>query len=461
MQCWAWPVLVCIFVASPAAARPKRPPPVAVEARFKQRITAKLQASLSLASEHLAWTLGVQETAAARSGMAGNPGTFGKYELELAGEGAWRRSCETDIDAERDSVTLCALHKLQALTALCEVEGMAVAHRAGVMALLRQLLGRRGRVVPGLGVKRALLPVATGLEAWLVEKAPGSGEYDIQVAVQAAAMLAIVRCGSALGEREVFSDVQAWFVAAEKAYPRSAWDRLSFHSNSILLESFVLISTTVHHGSAFAEEIREFIAAFESYLQTAFSRDPKLWSFSGAHAAVLSWAAEKKRARRKQLGRTVDEYVRRWRAMAPGLNVSWTYTCGPLQGLAPLLLKQGSDAAELVGSVLRLAEKDVDLFQLHGRGANRSAAAGRLDAGVLEAWPALEGAFLRDEEQLRREQRWSLRIDDTAQCALGLARTLRVLEGLRGLDVPEVADHGAEAGSSPGSLQATGAHAEL
>lgn len=431
-------LVACLVLVSPVAAKPKRPPPVAVEARFKERITKKLRASLSVATEHLAWVLGVRAIDGNKKSASRTISTFGLYELQLAGEQEWRSSCEVDIDVEKGSIMLCVLHKLQALTALCGVEGAATQYRSGVLALLQQLLSKRDKVIPGLGLKRALLPISNGLEAWLYEKEPKSGEYDISVAVQAAAMLSVVQCGSALGERELFKDVQSWFVAVVKVYPKNTWDKLSFHSNSILLESLVLMSATVRKDSSFAEEIQEFISDFESYLQATFTQDPRVWSFSGAHAAVLRWLAESKMIRKKRLGSSVDEYIKRWISISPGLNASSTYTCGPLQGVAPLLLKRGTEAAELVSSVLRLAEKDVDLFQINAAGETRSVAAGRIDDKLLAAQGAtIEGAFLRDEAQLRSEKRWSLRIDDTAQCVIALTRTLRLVEDLMGVEVPE------------------------
>jgi len=123
-----------------------------------------------------------------------------------------------------------------------------------------------------------------------------------------------------------------------------------------------------------------------------------------------------------------------------------------------LLLKRGSDAAELVSSVLQLAEKDVDLFQVRAQGESPSVAAGRIGEDVLRAHgQALEGAFLRDVAQLKRESRWSIRIDDTAQCVLGLARTLQLISDLIGVEVPEAPRGTAEGAGSGGSGGAPGA----
>jgi len=441
--------LACLVLASLVAAKPKRPPPVAVEARFKERIATKLQSALDAGTDHLAWILGVRSVGDKKPTSSGSTiTTFGRYELELSGEQKWRKSCEQDIDVEKDSIMLCVLHKLQALTALCQVEGAAEKYRPGVMALVQQLLSKRDVIVTGLGVKRALLPIANGLEAWFYEKKPQSGEYDISVAIQAAAMLSVVQCATALSEKDLVKDIQSWFLAVEKMYPRKTWGELSFHSNAILWESFVLISTTIRQDSSFAEEIHEFVGDFESYLQATFTQDPKVWSFSGANAAVVSWNAEKKAARKKKLGHAVDEYIKRWKTnISPNMNTSLMYTCGPMQGLAPLLLKRGADAAELISSVLGLAEKDVDLFQISTSDGEKSIAAQRIGEKVLGArGRTLEGAFLRDVAQLRSEKRQSLRIDDTAQCVIALTRTLKLIEDLQGVEVP---DPPAGATSSP------------
>jgi len=305
------------------------------------------------------------------------------------------------------------------------------------MVLVKQLLGKREVLIPGLGVKRSLLP--NGFEAWLYDTKPPSGKYDVSVAVQAAAMLSIVQCASALGEMDLFKDIQSWFLAVDKMYPRENWDKMSFHHNSILWESLALTSTTIRQDSSFAEEIHDFVKDLASHQQTRFAEDPKVWSFSGANAAVVSWSAEKKAARKKRLGKTIDEYMKRWKIdISPNMNTSLMYTCGPLQGVAPLLLKRGADAAELVSSVLGLAEKDVDLFQISTSDGVKSLAAQRIGEKILRAHgKALEGAFLRDAAQLRKEERRSLRIDDTAQCVIALTRTLKLVEDLQGVDVPE------------------------
>jgi len=431
-------LLACLTLTSLAGAKPKQPPPVAVEARFKERISTKLRSALDKGTDHLAWILGVRSVD--DKPVAGNAkNTFGRYELDLNDQQTWRKSCEEDVNVEGDSMVLCVIHKLQALTALCQVEGAAAKYRVGVMVLVKQLLGKRDVIVPGLGVKRSLLPIASGLEAWLYETKPHSGKYDVSVEVQAAAMLSLVQCASALGEKDLLKDIQSWFLAVEKMYPRKNWDKRSFHSNSILWESFALISTTIRQDSSFAQEIHDFVSDFESYQQAAFAQDPKVWSFSGANAAVISWSAEKKSARKQRLGHAVDQYMKRWKInISPNLNTSLVYTCGPLQGLAPLLLKRGADAAELVSSVLGLAEKDVDLFQISTSDGEKSIAAQRIGEKILDArGQTLEGAFLRDEAQLRSEERRSLRIDDTAQCVIALTRTLKLVEDLQGVEVPE------------------------
>lgn len=433
----------------------KKPPPVAIEARFKERIEAKLQDSLDAATRHLGFSLGIHGA----DGVSGppDPGTeaFGRYELELGEGGKWRAKCEADIDQDRDAVTLCVMHKLQALTAFCEVPGAAERHRDGVAALLRQLLVKREQVVEGLGIKRSLLPIGSGLEAFFCETKVGSGDYDVSVALHASAMLAAVRCGGVLEDRELLDNVQSWFVSVLRMYGAKQWEKQSFHANSILLEAFTIISAEIRQDSSFSEEIHDFVATFESYLQAMFAEKPTIWSFSGANAAVLRWASEKKAKRKQRHGKAVDEYLQRWARIAPHLNVSETYTCGPLQGVAPMMLKRGAHAVELVSSVIKMAEKDVDLFQIRSSGGELSEAAERVGSGALAAHGAsLEGAFLRDDKQLQGEKRWTVRIDDTAQCVMGLSRTLRLLDDLVGVEAeaPEgVEAEAAEPGEEPGA----------
>lgn len=438
----------CALLASKsqpvAAGKAKQPMPVAVEARFKERLTAKLEASLSSALGHMAWALGLDTDGA----------VFGQhYELDLASEG-WRTACEKDISTEYDSISHCAIRKLQALTAFCEVESAAQEHRDAIQRLLKQLLQKRETIVPGMGIKRSLLPIGNGIEAWMSELKPGSGNYDVIVPLHAAAMAAVVQCGSSLNMTEPLAEAHGWFAAIEKAYPPSAWAQNSFHLNAILWESFVLIYTMVRPGSSFAEELQDFLDDFDAYLQAQFDKEPKAWSFSGARAAVLSWVSAKKASRRKRFGKMIDEYMNRWKEIGAAMQTKEMYTCGPLQGVAPLLLKRGDQAAELVSSVLALAEKDVDLFQILGASEKpeiRSIAAQRLGDGLLGKHAGgLEGAFLRDEAQLKNDKRRSIRIDDTAQCIMGMYRTLQLLDDLVGVEVEQGAGGAKEQSSEAG-----------
>jgi len=443
-------LVIAILLVVDVDGKTKQPLPVAVEARFKERITSKLTAALDQAVGHLATALGVQEES--QKGDA----FFGRhYELDVLDDGHWRSGCATDVDATRDSVSHCAIRKLQAMTALCETPAVAEKYKTGINRLLKQLLRNREKVIAGLGVKRSLLPLGNGIEAWMSEVAPGSGNYDVVIPLHAAAMLAVVQCGSALNQQEVFSDVQAWFTAITKAYTREHREQQSFHSNAILWESFVKISSLVREGSSFAEELQDFLEEFEAYLQVQFDKDPRVWSFSGARAAVLSHLMAKKAARRKKFGKIIDEYMKRWKQIAPQMKINEMYTCGPLQGLAPLLLRRGDQAAELVSSVLAMAEKDVDLFQVtadRGDGTPSQAAQRLGDAVLTKQGALLEGAFFRDQQQLVSEKRTSVRVDDTAQCVMALTRTLQLLDDLVGVEVEDPAG----ASSTPADAQ----HAE-
>merc|ERR1719401_441160 len=178
-----------------------------------------------------------------------------------------------------------------------------------------------------------------------------AGVFDVAVPLHAAAMLTVVQCGSALGKADMLDQSNSWFAAIEKTYARNQWSKHSFHMNAILLESFVVIASKVRKGSSFADEIEEFVQDLESYLQVEFGNDRKTWSFSGARAAVLRWAAAKKTAKKKKLATVIDEYMRRWKKLEPGLQPALSYTCVPLQGVSPLLMRRGDEAANLVSSV--------------------------------------------------------------------------------------------------------------
>jgi len=67
---------------------------------------------------------------------------------------------------------------------------------------------------------------------------------------------------------------------------------------------------------------------------------------------------------------------------------------------------------------------------------------------------------VRDEGQWKGEKRRSIRIDDTAQCVVGITRTLQLLETLVGVEVPTPGAEGAateEGAAAGGADEASGA----
>jgi len=295
---------------------------------------------------------------------------------------------------------------------------------------------KRDKVLVGLGMKRAMLPIGNGLEVWMSEMTPKSGRFDVVVPAHAAATLALVQCSTALKEPQYLEIAEAWFASIEKAWPQSSWSQSSFHLNSILLESFVRMATVIRKGSSFHDELTKFIGRFEVHLHNDFWQSASTWSFSGAHATVLAWQGEKKKTKRKTLAKLIAEYERRWLAIAPTLNATESYTCGPMQGVASLLLKPSSNAASMVQHLLTTVEKDVDRYQVTFDDHTASIAATRLSESIrLKFGDALQGSFLRDDQQLAAEKRYSLRIDDVSQCVVALTRTLELLDTLVGVEV--------------------------
>ena len=201
-----WPCLLKLVFGAPAA----------LEASYKERMQLLLNHSASVASKHVARRMS---------------DIFQGYELE---EGTWLHGC-LHVRELRDSVENCILRQLQALTALCDslqVESRAVAQRH-----LEYLLGNE---MPELGMK--LQKMSQGrwplfqlfcmrllaCTAWkgvverdvkwskwcsgsifLFRKMPDSSDMDASPAVQASMLMAVARCGQALGQKQHLDDAEA------------------------------------------------------------------------------------------------------------------------------------------------------------------------------------------------------------------------------------------------------------
>merc|ERR1719230_1396798 len=96
------PMSLFVAVAAICVARAgaKKKVPVALEAGYKTRITAKFEESLEAATAHLLKRLAMG---------GGEDAAFGGYELDFQWDGevapAWRHSC-TQVNASRDSTEL-------------------------------------------------------------------------------------------------------------------------------------------------------------------------------------------------------------------------------------------------------------------------------------------------------------------------------------------------------------------
>merc|ERR1740121_2903579 len=298
-------------------------------------------------------------------------------------------------------------------------------------------------------------------EVWLSEVEPGSGKFDLNLAIHAAATLAVAQCDLSLGQKDHLDDLRNWLAALKHVHPQKSWGDQHFHSNGVIWEAAALVADSLPDGSEFAGVARELADHLQAFSAAELTRLPTAWSFSAARAAALSLRRRGlKPARRKQLAKSAGKFFARFVDMSPRFGevsggtpqaVADTYTCGPLQGAAPLalaLLPPGPRGApplteQQVGLILGLATKDMETFQVNATGSSGvSQATARLREARLLSRPSLAGAFLRDAAQLKGEKRSSLRVDDTAHCALALARTLELLRELEASE-PVVALPGA------------------
>lgn len=115
--------------------------------------------------------------------------------------------------------------------------------------------------------------------------------------------------------------------------------------------------------------------------------------------------------------------------MLPKINMSMYCTCGPVQGLAALA--EAREDAQLAIIALKLAEKDIDLFQVPPKETSAPAAIPDMLAHVPDI-EKFAGAFLRGKDQLQQEGRPGVyRIDDTTTCLLATAAALRLVQTMQ------------------------------
>lgn len=177
--------------------------PAALEASYKERIEQLLNTSATLAARHLS----------KRFSLTTN--LFSGYELEY-GKGSkakaakWTHDC-LGIATSRDSVENCVLRQLQALTALCDVPMTADSKEIAEKHLGHLL---RSPEIPELAMK---LQKISGASIFLVRKEPEGdpGDMDASPAIQASMLMAAVRCGQALGQKQHLDDAESGFLSEQ------------------------------------------------------------------------------------------------------------------------------------------------------------------------------------------------------------------------------------------------------
>ena len=403
-------------------------PPAVLEASFKERIWKVLNTSATSAAEHVA------------ARLDSKLGLFGGYEAEFGDEIKWLHGC-LDIVTSRDSIENCILRQLQALTALCDLQGLTYNERMRkiVETHLMLLLKEQKFAMLGMTVQKL-----SGASILLFQKQPSSTpDVDASPAVQASALMALIRCGEALQKKEHLNDAESWFQGLNMIYAESVWNKsfTTFHRAAITWESLAVTALHIPRHSSFREQLEEYLRDFEAFLRQAWEAHGEFWSFASARALAVRWSSKGlRKQQRKLLKRWASEHVDRFLGRSGGSQLKGPesaevsegilariggarYTCGPLQGLASLAAVLND--AELIQVVLQLMEKDIHRYQLSGS-----------NSGPFDSVPReLLGAFFRDDEQMELEKRQSLRVDDTAMCLIAISHLLETLQSIKGVVV--------------------------
>eukprot|EP00811_Abedinium_folium_P033748 NODE_6689_length_1648_cov_8.450362.p1 GENE.NODE_6689_length_1648_cov_8.450362~~NODE_6689_length_1648_cov_8.450362.p1 ORF type:complete len:469 (-),score=192.03 NODE_6689_length_1648_cov_8.450362:160-1566(-) len=419
----------------PAAA--KKEHPVALEQSFKDRIGEKFRAAVDVATENIATRFGL------------NSGLFGGYELLLGDRGEparWLHSC-TEIDATRDTVELCANRQLLALTALCDADGF-IEQSEEARELVKNHLARLAlKDVPELGIRVMNI---NGADLWFHLKEPGSSadHVDVSPTLQASVLMAVARCGDALGETEHLQEAESWFVGLRQTYPQTMWNAtiVNFHRTGMILEALSLVVLHLPAESSFKRSLLLYIEDLEIFLRQTWNKDSSIWSFATARALALRYRSGdlKTSKRRKKARLWAREHMQRFLGRMGGGSGETgdygllaqlggaSYMCGPLQGLAALASVLSS--AELVQSVLQLMEKDVNQYLLVPGGA---APPDGLAPLAVDS-EGIAGGFFRDENQMQMEKRRSIRSDDVSMCVIALTQSLQVINAAQGFSMEDV-----------------------
>ncbi|CAK9070519.1 unnamed protein product [Durusdinium trenchii] len=403
--------------------------PAALEASYKERIEKVLNRSASLAAEHLAQRLSL------------DPGSlFGGYELDYERK-SWAHGC-LGLVLSRDSLENCALRQLQALTALCDVP-LTTAGSSRRQVVEDHLMRLLAEEIPELGMR---LQKTSAGSIFLLQKPTGE---DASPAVQASLLMAAVRCGEALSLKVQLEEASAWFQGLSSIYPENLWKESfsSFHRAGITWEALAVTKRHIGKDSNFHRELENYLHRFELFLRDVWEENSEHWSFASARALSVRFAAAKKKKARSRFRTWASEHVDRFlgrqhlhlkdgpEGLSQGILArigGARYTCGPLQGLASLaaILKD----AELIQVVLQLMEKDIRRYQLSD--SNLGPLQGSNEEFELLS-SHLEGSFFRDEEQLRLEDRKTLRVDDTAMCLIAVSQMLETMKSIKSVVVDE------------------------
>eukprot|EP00913_Durusdinium_trenchii_P001391 g1287.t1 len=420
--------------------------PAALEASYKERIEKVLNRSASLAAEHLAQRLSL------------DPGSlFGGYELDYERK-SWAHGCLG-----------------LALTALCDVP-LTTAGSSRRQVVEDHLMRLLAEEIPELGMR---LQKTSAGSIFLLQKPTGE---DASPAVQASLLMAAVRCGEALSLKVQLEEASAWFQGLSSIYPENLWKESfsSFHRAGITWEALAVTKRHIGKDSNFHRELENYLHRFELFLRDVWEENSEHWSFASARALSVRFAVglfwaflypeivqdsarqnevglrlpkptkiptgrgssppRKKKARsrfRTWASEHVDRFLGRQHlhlkdgpeGLSQGILArigGARYTCGPLQGLASLaaILKD----AELIQVVLQLMEKDIRRYQLSD--SNLGPLQGSNEEFELLS-SHLEGSFFRDEEQLRLEDRKTLRVDDTAMCLIAVSQMLETMKSIK------------------------------
>lgn len=420
----------------PEASPTSKAVPIVLEASYKTRLLHLLNTSAESAAAHLLKRLAL------------GGGKWGGYELDLAAQDSpWRHHC-SQVEPGRDSVENCILHQLQGLFALCDVESLLRSKAAKDLVRLH-LKSLKQTSVDELGLKTSPTKHAKQGQLFLFRRKTGDrswSDMDGTPAIQAAVLMAAVRCSDAIGDTTLLEELQSWFVGLQVYTQQMAkLAEASFHRAAMVWESLALVASRIRPGSDLHENLLEWLGTFEMQLRAAWQDGPSAsrpWSFASARAIAIRFHSKdlaKKPKHRRLLAdwakEHADLFLGRGSSAGTGGLLSRlrenNYTCGPLQGLTSIASIDFNDA-ELLQVVMELIEKDIVLFQISE--LNQGLLTGRAKGRRL-----MQGSFFRDAWQLQREQRHSMRIDDTAQCLIAIMQAMKVLEGIEGIDMNQTA----------------------